>query len=836
MPIVTINDIELEVPEGTLILDAARKAGYKIPTFCYQADLIGIGSCRMCLVKVEGQQKLIASCVTPVMDGMKVFTEIDEVLAARADMLEFLLANHGLDCPVCDKGGECELQDMVYDHGPYKGRYAEQKYSWHDKDYIISPVIIKNSNRCVQCMKCVRVCKEVVGQNVLDGLHRGERQEETTFFRGMLDCDQDGNCIEVCPVGCFMRLPFRYKTRPWNQNIADTICPYCATGCRMVIEDRDGTMSRSRAQLGVGINSETLCARGRFGYDIVHHADRLTEPMLKKDGRLQPVSWDEALAEVGERLRPADPAAVGGIASARLTNEELYLFQRLFRNVLGSANIDSSTRWRPEAVSAFIAATQMTAGGVSVFDVMDADCVLVVGTHLSDENPVTDYMVRRMARENNTDVAILSPRAMKLDSSARLLVRHRPAAEREILEAAALSIGRYHPDQPAAQTEAGQRDLKDLLRSADIDGETVDALADRLNRAEVIGVLTGSDLLRFPRGAAGLASLTGLLRRLEKDIQIVPVLDRCNQRGAWEMGVLPGFGPGYRPLDSPGLGFADMLASAEQGDLRSLYVVGEDLPAVCPDPESARRALAKLDFLIVQDAFLTETARMADCVLPGAAFAEKEGTFTNQEGRAQTVERLMRPPGKAKRDFKIITAIARCFDPDFASTMGSAADIFAQIRAEVDMYTDVELTFNNQRNEDNELDQQTALVGAAAAAAPRIPVDLPVPTGDDHGSFTLVTGNHLFHSGRLSRRSAILNSLLEAPTVEMSSEDAADLQVADGDRVRIVGSRHKAELTVKVRRGSRPGVVFVDENFESTAVNRFFQPGNFSARVDITPV
>ena len=481
MPNVTINGKELSVDEGTLILDAAKEAGFYIPTFCYQADLIGIGACRMCIVEVEGQQKLVPSCVTPVMDGMNVLTETETVNAARAAMLEFLLANHGLDCPVCDKGGECELQDQVYKFGPHKGRFAEMKYVWHDKDYILSPVIIKNSNRCVQCMKCVRVCKEIVGQDVLDGLYRGEHQEETTFFRGMLDCDQDGNCIEVCPVGCFMRLPFRYKARPWDLNSADTICPYCATGCRMVIEERDGEMLRSRAQLGVGINSETLCARGRFGYDFVQHPERLTTPLVKRNGKLEPATWEDALAVIRERLKPTDPMKTGGIASARLTNEELYLFQKLFRDLFKSPNLDSSIRWDRSSVKDFVAATGMNSGGVSVFDTMATDCVLIVGSHLSDENPVTDYMVRRMARENNTAVLIASPRAMKLDASASLSLRHAPGAENEMLAAATLAIAESNADARSALDglESIKRvSTEDLLRTAGVNAEEIDDLAN----------------------------------------------------------------------------------------------------------------------------------------------------------------------------------------------------------------------------------------------------------------------------------------------------------------------------------------------------------------------
>ncbi len=841
MASVTINGIDITVEDGTLILDAARQAGFHIPTFCYQADLIGIGSCRMCIVEIEGQKKLHPSCITPVMDGMRILTETDLVNQARSDMLEFLLANHGLDCPVCDKGGECELQDMVYDYGPHKGRYAETKYQWHEKDYTLSPVIIKNSNRCVQCMKCVRVCKEIVGQNVLDGLHRGERQEETTFFRSPLDCDQDGNCIEVCPVGCFMRVPFRYKTRPWDLTGADTICPYCGTGCRMVVEERDGDVIRSRAQLGVGINSETLCARGRFGYDFIHHPDRLTTPMLRTNGQLQPATWDETLGVIEQRFQAADPIKTAGIASARLTNEELYLFQKLFRTVLKSPNIDSGTRWDPEAVKQFIFTTGMTRGGVSIFDCMAADQVLIVGTHISDENPVTDYMVRRMARENDTGVSIASPRAMKLDSSARQTLRHLPGTERELLTALSKSIVKKYrsrlKNQPALAAMESE-DIRPLSDAAGIARDDLERLARTLTDSDTIGLIIGMAFLRFPRGVEALSILVDVLTSLEKAVSIVPILDRCNQRGAWEMGVLPGWLPGYRPDVQPALGYVDMMDQASRGGLDLLYLIGEDPVATHPDPPALKETLKRIPFLMVQDVFLSDTAQMADCVLPGACFAEKEGTFTNQEGRVQSIARLMKPPGSAKSDLVIIGDIGRQMAPGFAPKTRRFMPVFEEIRKTAGMYAGVSLDFVNHRNEDNDLDNRQALTQNAGLQM-EITFGPPGPAPDSRGAgdapdeFTLITGDHLFHSGRLSRKSEILNSLLAEPVVEISSEDAEKLNLHNGQTVRVTNARHETVLRLKTVNGSKTGVAFIAENFEAVSINRFFKPHRFAARVSI---
>ncbi|MBI5643397.1 MAG: NADH-quinone oxidoreductase subunit NuoG [Deltaproteobacteria bacterium] len=832
MVTVKINGKEVTVEDNTLILDAARRAGYEIPTFCYQADLVGIGSCRMCLVEIEGQKKLQPSCVTPVLHGMSINTETSTVMSARASMLEFLLANHALDCPVCDKGGECELQDMVYKYGPHKGRHSEPKFKFQEKDYSLSPVIIKNSNRCVQCMKCVRVCREVVGANVLGALGRGDHQEETSFFRHFLDCDQDGNCIEVCPVGCFMRLPYRYKTRPWDLKGADTVCPYCATGCRMVIEERGGVLIRSKAQLGVGLNSETLCARGRFGCDYVTHLDRLKTPLIRKYGKLEPASWQEALAAVKDGFSSTRGEKLGGIASPRLTNEELYLFQKLFRTILKSPNIDSSSRWDAKAVEGFIKATSMNEGGVSVFDCMESDTVIIIGTHLSDENPVTDYIVRRISAGRRMNVIIASPRAMKLDSSANLAIRHMAGKEGALIEAVVLSL---NAEKVAASDELkaiASGKLDEELRAAGVKKELVDSLVNKVRASQTVSIMAGTEFLRFPEGIKKLGLLRELLRSSGKKVSILPVLDRCNQRGAWEMGVHPSLGPAYSKAAEKGLGCDGMLEAASKGNIDSLYIAGSDVVSMYPDEGFAASALSRVKFLVVQDTFMTETAKLAHVVLPGASFGEKEGIFTNQEGRAQIIRRLINPPGKAKPDLDIIRALGERFDPAFGPK--NFPLVLDEIRSTNEMYAEVSLSFNNKRNSDNKLDLKEALVRPSGNASLEVADFSPKGNEDKEYPFKLITGNHLFHSGKASMRSETLSGLLKAAVIEISEEDAKSLGLKSGERVKIKSKDYEAVVTLRTASGSKNGIVFMGENFEDVPVNRFFTRGEGSPSVKIS--
>ncbi len=826
-----VNGKEITVRDGTLILDAAREAGYHIPTFCYQATLSGVGSCRMCLVEIEGQRKLQPSCVTPVMSGMEVKTESESVISARQAMLEFLLSNHALDCPVCDKGGECELQNMVYTYGPRKGRYAEVKIRHHEKDYVLSPVIVKNSNRCVQCMRCVRVCGEVVGRGVLGAIGRGAHQEETSFLRSYLDCDHDGMCIEVCPVGCFMRRPYRYRARPWDLRGSRTVCPYCATGCRMTIEERDGEVVRSIAREGEGFNDKMLCARGRFGYDILNSGgeERLTTPLIKKNGMFEPVSWEKALSIIREQFTKADPRRLGGIASAALTNEELYLFQRLVREVLGSGNIDSTSRWEAATTGAFIFATGITGGGVSIYDCMEADTVFVVGGQVSEENPVTDYIIRYVSGSSRKSVLVASTRAMKLDTSAELSLRHLPGRLGALFNGLVLTLYEDNRERLEGIKEIGVlkgRTVTDLAAECGVSEADLRALCARLESSGSISMVVGTDLLRFREGISGLRLLGDALRALGKVLKILPVLDRCNQRGAWDMGVHPLFGPDYRKVERAGLGCDGMLDQAMDGAMDALYVVGEDVVNMYPDRTFAEEALSRVGFLVVQDVSLTDTARMAHLVLPGAYPGEKEGTFTNQEGRVQHISRLLEPPGQARVDLEIIEAVGSSIVHGFSD--GTPQTVFDEIRRGVSMYRDAAFSGGSP---DGWLVKKSArrLEGFELIEEKKVSLD-----ADPEHPYFLVTGNHIFLSGSLSRRSGILNELVREAVVEISEEAAGELGVIDGQTVSVSGRGFDATYSVRIRKGTPREVVFIAENFEDKAANRFYKRGDVVPRVKIT--
>lgn len=837
MATVKVNGKEITVEDGTLILDAAKIAGFDIPTMCFHARLSKLASCRVCLVEIVGQRKLQPSCVTPVMHGMEVLTESPVVKSARSAMIDLLLANHPLDCPVCDKGGECELQDVTFKFGPRKSPFGEEKRRFHEEDYILSPVIVQNANRCIQCKRCVRICAETVGVGVLGSIDRGAKTGETSFVKEYLDCDHCGNCIEVCPVGSLMSRSFRYKSRPWDLRGVDTVCTYCGTGCQLTVQARNGEVLRVISKPDKGINNETLCARGRYGYSFIQSPERLVTPLVRKGGSLEPATWDEALKAIKEGLAGAvrNGGKIGGIASSRLSNEELYLFQRLMRGALKTNHIDSSSRWNSGAVKTFAEVMELGRGGVSVYDALNTDTLLVIGSGISDENPVTDYIIRRLSKNKKMNIIIASPRGLKLDSSAALTLRHRPASEGEILRGICKVL--YDKNGEQLNNLSGMEQIKNISKESvssqtGTDWGRIESAADFMSSSKSVTIAVGNDVLRGPSRLGFLNVLVRALRLLGKEVRLFPVFDRANQRGAWEMGVHPEVLPGYSAASGNGLGCAGMLEAASRGEMDALYVIGEDIVSDFPDGRFAEEALRRVKFLIVQDMFLTETAKMASVVLPGASFVEKDGTVTNQEGRVQRLRKFLAPQGDAKADWEIIAAIGAAIEPSF--NYKSVAGIFEEIKEAAPMYRGIAF---------ESLDGNGAIVQVAGSSESKegtdfksVPSAEPATSNDPSYPFVLITGNHLYHSGRLSLRTDVLRGILSEAIVEISEEDARALKVGKGDKVTVKGKQYEAVLTVHVNKRSAKGVVFIPENFTDVRVNMFFTRGEGFPGVNVTPL
>lgn len=680
----TINGKQVKAAPGTLVIEAAKKIGVEIPAFCYYEGYSLQAACRMCLVEVEKMGKLQPGCTLPVGEGMVVHTESPKVVEARKSTLEFLLTNHPLDCPVCDKGGECELQDMVFRYGAGESRFTEIKHHVPEKQW--SPMVYFDAPRCILCYRCVRVCDEGLGVQALGVINRGVISEIAPNKGDHLECDECGACIDICPVGALTSGTYRYKSRPWEMNHVGTICTHCSNGCKTTLSVRNGAILRANNRDRSGINGEFLCVKGRFGYDFVHSEERLQSPLLRKDGQLVEVSWAEALAAVASRFAATKSrgGSFGVIGSVHTTNEENFVLQKFARQGLGTANIDHRRSGDiPTLIDALAGKTDVLA---TVGDLYTTKGALVVGADLAQQHPLLAFQLRANHRHHGAQVFTVTPG---------------PVREKDYATASLIA-------------EEGK------------EMEAVEPLREKLAACPSLVILFGPSV----RGES-LRRLFAFGDSLGTTVKYICLVDYSNSRGAMDMGLLPELEPGYRGAAQRGLSQAEMVADPA---LDVLWVVGADpLETVAPASASA--------FVVVQDLFLTETARKADVVLPSASAYEKSGTVTNVCGEVQRLKQGPKVMG-AKSDLEIFALLAREMGLDLGPR--TADQVFEEIRRTVKGYN-------------------IALpVIATGGAAQTVPVNgrvSPIPSPD----FIAPSGDTLFTSGTLGRYSKMLNSAMEAP-------------------------------------------------------------------------
>ncbi|MBL8239464.1 MAG: NADH-quinone oxidoreductase subunit NuoG [Bryobacterales bacterium] len=619
----TINETAVEAPAGTLLIDAAKLAGIEIPAFCYYEGMSLQAACRMCLVEIEKAPKLMAACVVPVAEGMIVRTESPAVVKARKTTLEFLLTNHPLDCPVCDKGGECELQDMVFKYGAGESRFTEVKQHVPEKQW--SPVVFYDGPRCILCYRCVRVCNEGMGVGALGIVNRGVAAEIAPSHGDHLECDECGSCIDICPVGALTSGAYRYKTRPWEMEHVGTICTHCSNGCKTTLGVRNNEIVRGNNRDRSGVNGEFLCVKGRYAFDFNHHPERLQTPLLRVNGKLEEVSWSRALQAVVEKFKAGGKAGVVG--STRIANEEAYLLQKFARTVLKTNNIDHHRSG--DVVTLLDSLSGKTATLGTADDCYNAKAVLIVGADLSQQQPFLANQIRANHRHHKAGIYVATPGAVREDKIAKASAR--------------TADGNWLP--------------------------AVESMAEKLKGEKELLVLFGDSVK-----GEGVRKLVAFGESLGIPVKYICLVDYANSRGAMDMGLLPDLGPGYHAVEgAPGLTLPQMMAAT---DLDLLWVVGAN--------PLARHTLASSKaFVVVQDLFLTETAQRADVVLPAASAYEKNGTVTNVCGQVQRLKRGVETVG-AKTDLNIIGLIARGMGVNLGKVDADA--VFAEIQKTVRGY------------------------------------------------------------------------------------------------------------------------------------------------------
>jgi NADH-quinone oxidoreductase subunit G len=811
----TIDDKQVTVAKESTIYDAAKAAGIRIPVLCHDKKLHPFGGCRICIVEVEQMKgRQVPSCTTPVGEGMIVRTVTADIIKARKMVLELLLLKHPSDCPVCDAAGDCDLQNLTYEFGVNANRFSDAKFD-HRIDYD-NPLIERDMNRCILCGKCARICDEIVSFGAYTFINRGIEAKVGTAFDGPLDCEFCGSCVSVCPVGALLSRPFKFKARWWALNRVKTVCSYCGTGCQLTLGVKDDKVLTTIYDENQGFHNGQLCTRGRWGYQFTNSGKRLTTPLVRKDGRLVPASWDEALGLVAERLREEKGrggATVAGLVTPRLTNEELYLLKKLFSEGLGSDNLDHSAGFAHEALTAGAFASLGHAASPSVIaDIRKTELLLVVKSDAYETHPVIGFEINLGVKRHGVDLRIVSDKRGKLARlpGARTYL-HSPGNETALFNA----MARVIIDEELVESEALarlsgfdelQRALADYTpakaaAACGLPAEKITELARDYARAERALILLPLGLAypghgrELARALINLAILTGRIGR--EGCGVLFMGEKNNSQGAADLGLHPTAG---------GRNAAAILDGCLDGTIRTLYIIGENPVVSYPGRERVEAALDRVEFLIVQELFLTETAEKAQVVLPACSFAEKEGTFTSAGRAVQRVNRAIRPVGMARSDFEVLNSL-------YATLSGrmpyaDTRQLFAELSATVPGYAGLTYEALGDVGVIRPVENRPRLKGVTS----------PPLTGEP-GSFALVTGSALNHCGTLSRFGEGPLHVCPEGYLELGKEDARELKISAGAVVIVTSAAGAVRLKAKVGSRLPRGVLFAPYHFGEESIN-----------------
>jgi NADH-quinone oxidoreductase subunit G len=811
----TVDGREIEADEGTMLVDAARHGDIEIPVFCYEPKLgQPVGACRMCLVEIEGIPKLQTACSTPVRDGMVVHTQTDQVKEAQNAVVEFLLVNHPLDCPVCDKGGECPLQDISMGWGPDRNRMVDEKRHF-EKPVSLSPLIAIDRERCILCYRCVRFSQEVSEDSQLQLLERGDRSYVGTFDDRPYIAPFQGNITELCPVGALTSYTYRFQARPWDIEQGGSVCTLCPSQCNVSFTIRDEQVKRVLARDNPEVDDGWLCDKGRYGFQAMYSQDRVMNPLRYVDGHPVPASWPEAIEAAALGL-----AAAGGKVAALVgdaSNEEGFILQNMVREGLGSADIDS--RQAPGADRQTLVALSDPAISARTVDIDTADVVLVVGTDPIHSSPAFDLRIRKAVRRNGTSLAVATDRPSALDGGAT-------------------EVDRYAPGEAASF-------LRDL--TATVSSGSDSGLAGLLLGAEEAVVVWGERIGRGENGAAALSALLDLAAALElagkPESGLVEIPDISNARGLREVGCLPDAGPGLSETAN-GRDVEAIRAGLEAGEIESLLLFGVDPLRDFPDTDGWRRALEAAGHVVCFSMTATETSEYADVVFPLESHAEKDGTVTHPEGRLQRVRPSAKRPGDIHPGWMALAELSAAIGHE--TGIHSAPEALEAITESVPFYgglTDKRIAGRGIRWQDGEAAEAFAanLSSASATAADASPDALASegssgedPTGgssaDGTGGLTLGTYRDLW-ADSTTDLSPALNYLMPAQRLEVSGADAERLGLSRGDEVSVRAGESSVNARVAIRAALPEGTCFLIEGTVEGNANVF--SNGRPARVDI---
>ncbi len=864
----TIDGRRARVPEGTTIMQAAQSLGIEIPSLCYHPSVPPQSSCRLCLVEIEGVETLQTSCSTAVRQGMVVHTNNDRVRDARRTILELLLSDHPVNCISCDLNGKCKLQRYAYEYQVREGAFAGQRHEGYED--ATNPFFVRDLSKCISCGLCVAVCEGVQDNGAISIGHRGFSALPVTSFDMPLEqtnCVFCGNCVAVCPVGALIPKSRVGQGRDFELARVETVCPYCGCGCGMILGVKDGRILEAESPPEHPASNGWMCLKGRFGWDFVHHPDRLKTPLVRRGDKLQEASWDEALDLAARRLAEIrdrhGPDSLAVLTSAKCTNEENYLLQKFARVVLGTNNVDHCARLcHASTVAGLAIAFGSGAMTNSIAEFRNADCILVTGSNTAEAHPIVALHIKAAVKENGAKLIVADPRWVReLGERAALVVQHRGGTDialfngvmhliiregwhdeqfirerTEGFEALKAALQEYPPERVAKITGVSEKDLYELAR--------IYGTAQRAMICYAMGITQHTTGTQNVLTLANLAMLTGNVGRESTGVN--PLRGQNNVQGACDVGALPSVFPGYQKVTDPeirakfeqawganlpaevGLTVVEMFHAVERDGVRGMWIMGENPALSDPNANRVREALGKLDLLICQDIFLSETAEFADIVFPAASFAEKDGTYTSTERRVQRLRAAVPPPGSARPDWEIICEVARHMGHDWKySGPGKVMDEIAQVTP---IYGGISYRrlgrfglcwpcpdASHPGTKFLHQGKFTRGLGLFTPTEHLEPAELP----DDEYPLLLNTGRVLqhFHTGTMTRRSQGLDALYPQGFIELHPLDARALGLQDGDWVEVASRRGRVVVACTVTDRVVEGTTFLPFHFKEAAAN-----------------
>ncbi|MGI9020936.1 MAG: NADH-quinone oxidoreductase subunit NuoG [Solirubrobacterales bacterium] len=788
-----VDGLEVTAPNGTMLVDAAKQGDVEIPVFCYEPKLgQPVGACRMCLVEVEGIPKLQTACSTPIRDGMVVYTRTDRVKEAQSAVVEFLLVNHPLDCPVCDKGGECPLQDIAMGWGPGRSRMTDPKRHFQ-KPIPLSPLVRIDRERCILCYRCVRFSQEVSEDEQLQLLERGARTYVGTFDDRPYIAPFHGNIIELCPVGALTSESYRFRARPWDIEDAGSVCTLCPSQCNVKFTVRDERVARVLARDNHDVDDGWLCDKGRFGFEMMASEERITQPMIRSGGALRAVGWEEALEAAASGLRAAGSASAA-IAGGGTSNEEGYLIQRIMRGALGSPHVDS--RALGAAERGILAELSRPELGATVADIDAADSILVLGVDLLHSMPILDLRVRKAVRRTDARAAVATERPTTLDGGADETARYAPGEAAAFLWTLASELG--VADAPVTETyRQPASEVAGVLRP----GRTV--------------LIFGERLVRDPDA---LLACAGALKLDAEGAGLIEVPDSPNARGLREAGMLPDAGPGFAEV-APGAGSAGIRDGLAAKELHALLLANANPARELPDTGGWAKAL-KSSFVVAFSSFEDESAKHADVIFPAETHAEKEGTVVHPDGRIQRLRPSVPHPGDTRPGWQILAELAARLGDE--TQIDSASEALEQLASEVPFYAGLtleEIGGRGVRWQEREAAKSFPTESPQPGSDPRRGSD-PTgaanrsdPTGQipsPSGTLRLGTYRDLW-ADEATDRNPSLRFLAPKQTVEIAPSDAEELGLEQGDEVDVKSNDTSVRARVAIRERVRPGSAFMIE-------------------------